>query len=128
MFKRSFLFLVMFVCSSVAHAAVTEKTHDEQLAWVANYLKQHMTCTVNGEKVSVVSDGQITSGNGLKEFVLSVGDKFHNPPDEHAVISYTLKSILPNAIDVEYESNFDHRSFGKDLITIDSGVVSLPCP
>jgi hypothetical protein len=106
----------------------TEQTQNEQRDWVVEYLTKHITaCAVEGAAVSISSDGAVVSDDGSKSFRLQAGGTFRNLPDHHASLYYTLKEIGAGTIAVGYESRFDHRSFGKDLITIDSGVVELNC-
>lgn len=124
-------YLSLFVClisyAGVSNATETKKTQNEQLTWVTDFLKKHITCSIVYSKVSITSDGRIIGSDGNKNFTVSEGDKFSNQPDHHSSLFYTLKKISNNKINIEYESSFDHRSFGKDLITSDSGVVELSC-
>ena len=53
------------------------------------------------------------------DFTINVGDTFQMAPDHHASATFTLTGIEDNGIVIRYESYFDHRSFGKDLITKD---------
>lgn len=47
-------------------------------------------------------------------------------PDDHGHTIYTIARIEKDGAVFKYESRFDHRSFGKDLITQDSGSFKLP--
>ena len=55
------------------------------------------------------------------DFVVNLGDDFQMAPDEHASARFVVRAIDDEGITVEYESSFDHHSFGKDLITRDIG-------
>lgn len=59
------------------------------------------------------------------EFDLKVGESFKHRPDHHLTSCYTLKAIEPTGIIIEYETRFDHRSFGKNLINVDRGELRI---
>jgi hypothetical protein len=46
--------------------------------------------------------------------------------DHHASATYTIDSIEESGVTLSYETSFDHRSFGKNLITKDRGTFRLP--
>jgi len=60
------------------------------------------------------------------EFTISQNETFSTPPDNHGSIQYTLTTIDSESVTLQYESYFDHRSFGPDQITIDRGIFKLP--
>jgi hypothetical protein len=72
---------------------------------------------------------QITSSAyllaGAQQGPVRAGYRFDSPPDEHAHVTYTIARIDTDGVLVEYESTFDHRSFGKNLITQDNGSFKL---
>ena len=80
-------------------------------------------------KVRVVSDGhfriQIALGETSAIFFLNPGDVFYGPPDHHQTESFRLKEILRDGAMMTYESKLDHRSFGKNLLTIDQGAFKV---
>ncbi len=60
------------------------------------------------------------------DFVLRVGESFRARPDHHSSGQYTLKAIEPPGIVLVYDTRFDHRSFGKNLINVNRGELRIP--
>jgi len=60
------------------------------------------------------------------DFVLRVGESFRARPDHHSSGQYTLKAIEPTGIVLSYDTRFDHRSFGKNLINVNRGELRIP--
>jgi hypothetical protein len=60
-----------------------------------------------------------------REFDLAIGDSFFEP-DHHGSTSFTVKEIRPSSVVLSYQVTFDHRSFGKNLISRDDGLVEIP--
>ena len=59
------------------------------------------------------------------EFTLSKpGQKFYHL-DHHGSSEFIVKSIMADSIVIRYETRFDHRSFGKNLITEDFGEFTI---
>ena len=82
------------------------------------FLKSHLVSVAkNSDKVHLVTDGKIWA----REIDLTIGQKLNSSPDHHGSFFYAVKDIAKSGVLVEYETQFDHRSFGKDLITIDKG-------
>jgi hypothetical protein len=63
--------------------------------------------------------------DAVREWDLAMGDSFIEP-DHHGTNTYTLKQITASGVVLGYESTFDHRSFGKDLISRDTGQIAIP--
>jgi hypothetical protein len=59
------------------------------------------------------------------EFTLSKPGEVFYSPDHHGMMIFTVKRITADAIVIGYESSFDHRSFGKNLVTKDEGEFTL---
>jgi hypothetical protein len=59
------------------------------------------------------------------DFVLSIGESFKGRPDHHSGSTYTLKGIESAGVVIAYESRFDHRSFGKNRISVNRGELRL---
>lgn len=49
-----------------------------------------------------------------------------NWPDDHGSSSYTVDSIDQDGVTLSYTMYFNHRSFGKNLTTKDSGTFRIP--
>jgi hypothetical protein len=47
-------------------------------------------------------------------------------PDDHGSRNYTISAVESDGVLIEYESEFDHTSFGKRLLERDRGQFKLP--
>jgi hypothetical protein len=114
--------------AGAAMATETKQTNGEQANWLINSLTTHcLKISTNGTKAEIHSDGQYTKGTSReKDFTLACGESFNGPTDHHGSSTIKLAGIEKSGLQLSYEMRFDHRSFGKDLITIDSGTVVLP--
>ena len=81
----------------------------------------------SGSESIVVNNGEVTIiGNGKKLYIfnktihLSLGQQ-EMIPDRHSQLKLLLISTDGDSAKLNYEITFDHHSFGKPLITIDSG-------
>ncbi len=59
------------------------------------------------------------------EFDLGIGGNFYHQ-DEHGLLTFVVEEIKQTGVVLRYESTFDHRSFGKDLVTRDEGEIEVP--
>lgn len=59
------------------------------------------------------------------DFTLSKPGEVFFSPDHHESRIFTVKRVDPDKVVLQYETEFDHRSFGKNLITTDSGEIKL---
>ncbi len=112
-------------------ATETKQTQGEQANWLIKSLTTHLLeikeNKENREKAQIVSDGQYTKGaNRETKFVLAPRESFQGPPDHHSSSTLTMVTIDSKGLKLNYEMRFDHRSFGKDLITVDNGNIVLP--
>jgi hypothetical protein len=106
--------------------ATVERTFGREARWWAERCREHIReLAPEGQRVRITQDGWF--GAELTP-VLSIGDVLATQPDEHATSWCRLAAIDHDGIILEYESTFNHQSFGKNLITIDSGQVRLPWP
>ncbi len=128
------LLLFSFVFTGAAMATETKQTQGEQANWLIKSLSTHLLEIKeskdnidNKGRAQIVSDGQYTKGpNRETKFVLAPGESFQGPPDHHASSTLTMVTIDSKGLKMNYEMRFDHRSFGKDLITVDNGNIVLP--
>jgi hypothetical protein len=101
-----------------------------QQTWFQQRLAEHMVklCRVQGT-VHFITDGFFVAGD-LNDpecvFTLGRGGSFFMRPDHHAITRLWVRSIDEKGVRIDYESRFDHRSFGKNKVTIDRGTVRLP--
>jgi len=112
-------------------ATETKQTQGEQANWLIKSLSTHLLeikeSKENKGKARIASDGQYTKGpNRENKFTLAPGESFQGPPDHHSSSTLTMVTIDSKGLKVNYEMRFDHRSFGKDLITVDNGNIVLP--
>ncbi|MBX9689672.1 MAG: hypothetical protein K2X27_23375 [Candidatus Obscuribacterales bacterium] len=115
----------VLISGGVAMATETRNTSGEQAKVLSESLKKHiLQASASDGKAKLVSDGHYTKAQ-QKEFFLAVSESFDGPPDRHSSTKFSLKSILPTALKLGYESRFDHNSFGKDLVTIETGEIDL---
>ncbi len=104
-------------------------TVGQQKEWVIEYINKSMS------EISLTQSGKVhfvrTNFNPkfkmpehLKEFDLSAGETFSHP-DDHGGTTFLVKEIRKSGVILEYKSTFDHRSFGKKVITIDEGQIDV---
>ncbi len=128
------LLLLLFVFAGGAMATETKQTQAEQANWLVKSLTSHLLeieeskeNSKNTGRAHIVSDGQYTKGPAREsKFTLAPGESFQGPPDHHSSSTLSMISIDSKSLKLNYEMRFDHRSFGKDLITIDKGSIALP--
>jgi len=104
-------------------------TEEQFLEAYQRFFDDHMlSMTRDGDKVILVSDGRfgVHVGEGWeKSFSVGFGETFHRAPDRHEHCTFKVLEIMNTGIKISYESTFDHRSFGKDEVRVDSGIIIL---
>ncbi len=129
MFERmksdKFVIIVLFIAISVLSCSEIETTHNKDKEVVKNYFMDHLKTlrNIDNSKVKIKTDGLILNSNNLSEFILKHGAKFKNLPDKHSLMTFSLKEINDNGVVISYKSEVNHRSFAKNLKTIDLGDV-----
>lgn len=122
------LLIVALSCAEATMASETKTTNNVQAKWFIASLSKHLLSIklVKGI-VEIESDGTYTKGEKrLTKFSLEPGQSFDGPPDHHAWSQIKLIAADNKSVRLTYQARFDHRSFGKDLITEDSGEINLP--
>jgi hypothetical protein len=114
----------------IACGPKTESSTGKNKSGFETFLTAHLlTILPNSGKVSFVSDGSLgvrdNAGAWQKEFTLGNGGKFMAQPDHHASSLFEVANIKPSSVELKYVSTFDHRSFGKNLITTDEGEIEI---
>jgi len=126
--------LVLFAagCRSGPQPRV-EVTHGRDLEQVRSLHKQFLLIEKSGDRVHFKSDGSFIrsseafdSSTAQTDFIVGAGESFQDAPDHHASATYSVVDIEPDHVVIAYETRFDHRSFGKNLISVDRGTVSWP--
>ncbi len=111
-----------------SHAPVLVETKGAEADAMTKMLKGDFTSVARaGEKVRIRADGRyLDGGNGfVHDLTLGLGQGF-SMPDKHAQQKFILKSMKSNGIELTYDVRFDHRDFGKNLITEDRGTIKIP--
>ena len=123
-------------CQVASAETQVQVTRNEQAQWHRDFFSAH---TVSLERfddgVRLVSDGSFRI-EGADDAGLLLGieggpllrekDVFLGPPDEHSSTTYTVLRVGDKSVEIGYVAEFDHRAFGRDLITRDDGTVMLP--
>jgi hypothetical protein len=112
--------VILTLSSCGSNGVRIEKTDGKDAEW-------HKTHFISGaDKIIVSEQGIIVYGNNKVHLFdkvennLKIGVPFV-VIDHHSRIEYAIISTSNNMAKVRYASEFDHRSFGKKLITNDSG-------
>ncbi len=109
-------------------ATEIKQTQRERASWLINSLTTHcLKVGTSGGIARISSDGQYTKDKTSESnFDLRIGESFYGPPDHHSSTTIKLTGMDKRGLLLQYEMRFDHRSFGKDLISVDTGSVVLP--
>lgn len=100
-----------------------ETTTNKHRDWHEQFLKSRLVA-VMPEGNRVVLTGTIFQSPDLQAHVVNAGFQFAFP-DDHGQTTYTITRIKRDGIVVGYKSTFDHRSFGRKLVTSDKGELEL---
>jgi hypothetical protein len=98
-------------------------TTDKQRDWHMNYLQARIS-SLQPASGGVQINGRVFQSTDAETRVVPIGHKL-TFPDDHGRKVYTITDIHSDGIVIEYESTFDHRSFGKDLVERDTGTFEL---
>ena len=135
-FLFMFLFIKPFAVCDSETVKKKEFTENKEKTWHENQLNQNLTKIKYGkDSIHFISNGRFgvliedTNNVGQKhwvsDFYLKRKQSFYNQPDHHATVAYELLDFNENNLSLKYTSSFDHSSFGRDLITIDTGIIKL---
>jgi hypothetical protein len=119
---------MLFNCSPAEKPSQIKKTSNQQQSWSLNYLSENvLSCQRIDDSVAFRTTAKLGIGqwghSWNQAFVLGRGGVFFLAPDHHMKVSFQIVSIDSAGVLIKYEYRFDHRSFGKDLISIDSGEI-----
>jgi len=128
-----FFLIILFVnmlsdCSPVAKPVQIKKTYNQHQSWSLNYLNENvLSCQQIHDSVAFQTTTKLGVGqwgqSWNQKFILGKEGEFFLSPDHHLKASFRIESIDSAGMQIRYEYQFDHRSFGKDLISIDSGEI-----
>ncbi len=107
-----------------------EKTENKSKEARTEYFKTSLKKLIrfNEDKVIFSTDrhyGVKTDNGRTNDFILGVNGKFKSAPDNHSHTDYQLVHIGDKSVTIHYKSEFDHRSFGKNKISIDEGTFEV---
>jgi len=139
-----FFFVIIFLTWLINYPHVrafsVEKTINKEQESIEKYLKEHLVdICYHGDRVYFVSDGDLGVGNRsdgtsapwktwffLTENGKRGRSKFARISDQYNTLVFDVLRIDRLAgVTIEYTLRSDHRPSGKDLITIDTGIVKL---
>lgn len=122
------LFALLMISIPVATATENENITEKNLTWVQDFLQKHViSLEPKGVSASITSDGHLVGdGTNSLSFNITAGSKFKSQPDHHSSLKFEVLKVDLEGVTLKYESQFDHRSFGKDKISIDTGEIKLP--
>jgi len=100
-----------------------ETTANEHRDWHEQFLRRRLVA-VMPEGTGAVLTGSIFGSPDVQTRVVAAGFQF-TFPDDHGHTTYTIVRIRPDGLVVGYKSTFDHRSFGRNLVTSDEGELEL---
>ena len=127
------LVLAVFCIQVPAQAIQIEKTLNKHKDFVETNLLKHLytvSRVSNGAAIHLTVDGgyrleKLQFQEGLVEFTCPLQGRFYGPPDHHVSLEFTVVKIGATEAIFQYKSEFDHRSFGKDLISVDTGEIQI---
>src|SRR5690242_18797255 len=108
--------------SSFRNPQVTNTTNKDR-DWHVNFLKMRIS-SLQPADGGVQIAGRVFESDSVETHTVPVGYKI-NFPDEHGSKVYTIAAVRDDGIEIKYQSAFDHRSFGKNLIERDKGAFVL---
>ncbi|HEX2586124.1 MAG TPA: hypothetical protein VHL14_13420 [Steroidobacteraceae bacterium] len=122
------LIVIAILLLAGCHSTQTEVTTNKNKEGMTSYVNAHITSVAVGtDKVRFVTDGRIIPAThpvpANEPFFINIGERLRTAPDHHTSTEFVYKGIRDGSVLLEYEQTFDHRSFGKNLITIDRGEV-----
>ena len=125
--KLNFSLLVVFLIAG-CNSTQTEVTKNKDKEAETSFFNTHIvSMTLESDKVRFVTDGKLTpvspAAPANESFIIGVGERLITSPDEHASTEFTYRGVRDSSALFEYESRFDQRSFGKNLISIDRGEI-----
>jgi hypothetical protein len=119
---------ILFNCSPAGKPVQIKKTYDQQRSWALDYLDENvLSCRRIDDSIAFRTTAKLGIGqwghSWNQNFLLAREGGFIIAPDHHLKVSFSIASIDSASVLLKYEYQFDHRSFGKELISIDTGEV-----
>jgi hypothetical protein len=102
-----------------------ERTSNVDSAWHRKHFESRLLSLQREDDSAAVVYGRKSDLPNCRAERWTIGFTI-NRPDRHGSTTYTVDSIDARGVCIAYQSSFDHRSFGKNLISEDSGGFRLP--
>lgn len=104
-----------------------ERTRSQERDFVERFVREHLLNVQRTDAggVAILTDGHLRANADDWAFTLGISDTMRSV-DHHLGRTYELAAIGEDGIELVYESTFDHRSFGKNLLSIDRGRIFVP--
>ncbi len=123
------LLAVLLTLPSALWATPTQETSDKHKTHLRTFCETHLISISRFDhQIAFTSDGKLgtwigdgTTKRWVSDWSLAPNGTFYTQPDHHSAIEFTVLAVSDTGVTIGYTSRFDHRSFGKDLLTIDRG-------
>lgn len=114
----------IFIFSQIRWSAlkplVIENTVNKNSEWHRDcFQKKLFSLKKDADAAIVIYEYDKRSERWTKGFVI-------NHPDDHGFASYVVENIDETGVTLSYKTTFNHRSFGKNLISNDQGTFKIP--
>ena len=120
-------------------ARIERTTNQEQVWWVKFFRRGESSLSIDetGAHFRLAQNGRglclgdpsdpntVQQMEFVTQFTLSKPGEMFWSPDDHGSATFTVKQITPEGVVLSYHTSFDHRSFGKNLESIDEGEITL---
>jgi len=128
-----FIFSLQYFFVSDIWAKTVVTIDEQKQQFLERFQSSILHLWPEGDGVRILTNGEFLGENEyehiteswINDFHCDIGGMFIQKPDRHVSVKFTLKEIRDDGVILSYESSFDHRSFGKDLITKDKGTFKV---
>ncbi|MBF0385303.1 MAG: hypothetical protein HQL27_05470 [Candidatus Omnitrophica bacterium] len=120
------------LCFSVPASGEQQNSQCNDQKWYEDFFNKHtleLVLCQDKKKVCFISDASFGKDLGdtwQSQFSLEIGEQFRQALDDHGSTTFELQAIQEDEVVVKYESTFDHRSFGKNFVTVDTCSIKIP--
>jgi hypothetical protein len=118
--------LILVGCDQPQTDATSNKNQEAMAAFVNAHT---ITIAPESDKVRILTDGRLIpsspTASANESFVVGVGESIKTSADEHAFSIFTYRSARVTSAVFDYETRFDQRSFGKNVVSIDRGEIEV---
>lgn len=123
-----FIFYMFPSCSPTGQPVRMEWTYSKYQSWASDYLKENILyCRRIDDSVSFRTTPRLGSSpwgeSWQQSFTLGKEGEFITSPDHHLKVTFRIAAMDSAGLLIKYEYRFDHRSFGKALISVDTAEI-----